>query len=212
MSEAPYQIVVTWNRETFFGIINGIFIDGFFRVPFFLHWLVLPLTLLLYSFCHFQWKRFFWVCEHFALTCTGMKCIFYGLKEREKKIAKHKVFHAQLLSTAWSLISWYNFMWYVYRGILQADKHEKIFTACLLRYISENVATVIINDASTTLFTFIEFFYFFNPNDTGLIIYKSKTFHWSCMEADMIELPWCPDCTQSINACVAIIPIECSSD
>lgn len=43
--------------------------------------------------------------------------------------------------------------------------------------VSENVATVIINDASTTLFTFIEFFYFFNPNDTGLIIYKSKTFH-----------------------------------
>lgn len=29
MSEASYQIVVTWNRETFFGIINEIFIDGF---------------------------------------------------------------------------------------------------------------------------------------------------------------------------------------
>lgn len=43
--------------------------------------------------------------------------------------------------------------------------------------VSENVATVIINGASTTLFTFIEFFYVFNPNDTGLIIYKSETFH-----------------------------------
>lgn len=189
----------------------GFSLMGFSGFPFFLHWLVLPLTLLLYSFCHFQWKVFLrmWT---FCFNLYRNEVYILWIKRERKKIAKHKVLHAQLLSTAWSLISWYNFMWYVYRGILQADKHEKIFTACLLWYISENVATVIINDASTTLFTFIEFFYFFNPNDTGLIIYKSQTFHWSCMEADMIELPWCPDCTQSINACVAIIPIECSSD
>lgn len=147
----------------------------------------------------------------FDLVQVGMKCIFYGWKERErKKMAKNKVLHQlNFINITWSLISWYNFMWYVYRSFLQAIKHEKFL---LFINVSENVATVIINGASTTLFTFIEFFYVFNPNDTGLIIYKSETFHWSCMEADMIELPWCPDCTQSINACVAIIPIECNSD
>lgn len=212
MSEAPYQIVVTWNRETFFGIIYGIFIDGFFRVPFFSPLISFAIDIIVVQFLSFSMKEVFLRMWTFCFNLYRNEVYILWIKRERKKIAKHKVLHAQLLSTAWSLISWYYFMWYVYRGILQADKHEKIFTACLLRYISENVATVIINDASTTLFTFIEFFYFFNPNDTGLIIYKSKTFHWSCMEADMIELPWCPDCTQSINACVAIIPIECSSD
>lgn len=66
-------------------------------------------------------------------------------------------------------------MWYVYRSFLQAIKHEKVLT--VYYNVSENVATDIVNGASTTLFTFIDFFYVFNPNDTGLIIYKSETFH-----------------------------------
>lgn len=58
----------------------------------------------------------------------------------------------------------------------------------------ENVVIVIINGVLIILFIFIEFFYVFNFNDIGLIIYKFEMFYWFCMEVDMIEFLWCFDC------------------
>lgn len=43
--------------------------------------------------------------------------------------------------------------------------------------VLENVVIVIINGVLIILFIFIEFFYVFNFNDIGLIIYKFEMFY-----------------------------------